>query len=194
MRIFKEIILVLVVILIVTFCCAKVFAQEVMPGEDYKKDAVVLNEELRKMREEARRNKNYIDDEIAALPVLRVKVGQFSRDMTTASGTQAVTGVGFQPKGIILVANRKNQPDLSIGFDDGSKGAVLWDNRLDTTADTYTNYHDSGSHSGSIQIVQGSSNNYNGYISSFDTDGFTVTWTKNASPTGTLDVNYMAFE
>ena len=35
-------------------------------------------------------------------------------------------------------------------------------------------------------------NNINAVINSYDSDGFTLLWTKNGSPTGTADILYLA--
>ena len=39
----------------------------------------------------------------------------------------------------------------------------------------------------------GNTDRYQASLSTFDSDGFTLTWTKTGTPTGTLTVNYLAF-
>lgn len=111
------------------------------------------------------------------------KIGSFSRDTTTASGTQAITGVGFKPSAVIFFSNINTTTAVSVGMDN-------------TT--TTTNYFGTGSGnfagSGSASItgyVSGG-NTYDGKITSMDDDGFTITWTKTGSPTGTLSCLYLA--
>lgn len=115
-----------------------------------------------------------------------IKIGTFTRDTSLASGTQAITGVGFKPSHVIFLANTFNTPEASVGFDSGtiayeldSYGAVVAGNWL--------------IHSfGSIFLLQGDSIFYSGRISSFDTDGFTITWTKTGAKTGTGTIAYLA--
>lgn len=116
-----------------------------------------------------------------------IAVGSFTIDTTTASGTQAVTGVGFQPKGVIFLANQASSVEASWGLDDSETHRCLYDN--DASSDgTYEL-----SILQSITGVQGSGIFYEGYVSSFDSDGFTITWTKTGATADTLTVNYIAF-
>ncbi len=118
-----------------------------------------------------------------------VKVGSLTRDTSLASGTQAVTGVGFKPSAVIFLANVIDTTQDSIGYDDGTNKQVLYSVYL----------YIAGAHrlggSNSILLVQ--DNNiaiyYSGYISSLDSDGFTITWTKTGAKTGTADIAYLAF-
>ncbi len=116
----------------------------------------------------------------------RYKVGSFTRDTSTASGTQAVTGVGFKPKAVIFFGTQVNTVETTWGFDDGTTPAYM--NRYGAT-----NFNiDAGTNSiSSIETAGG--NEYAGKISSLDSDGFTITWAKTGSPTGTLYVIYLAF-
>jgi len=123
------------------------------------------------------------------------KVGSFSRDMTTAAGSQAVTGVGFKPRSVIFYANRSNTSDMSMGFTSIINAAatnfdqgVVYD-RNATSSATYQN-----SVSYVSVIDQGSGNTHLGAIASMDSDGFTINWTKTGSPTGTLDIVYLAIQ
>lgn len=115
---------------------------------------------------------------------LGFKVGNFTRDTSTASGTQAVTGVGFQPRAVIFLANQSGTKEMSVGVDDGTtKGCVY----QQTTAGNF------GVNANAIVADESSGvNNYIGSISSLDSDGFTISWTKTGSPTGTLSVYYLA--
>ena len=123
------------------------------------------------------------------------QAGYFTRNMTTAAGSQAVTGVGFKPRAIIFYSNRANTSDMAMGFtsiintaaDNYTQGVVY--DRNATSAGTYQN---STSY---ISVVdQGSGNTHLGRIASMDSDGFTITWSKTGSPTGTLEITYLAIQ
>jgi hypothetical protein len=116
------------------------------------------------------------------------KVGAFTRDLTLAAGTQAVTGVGFSPQAIFFMA--------SVG---GVPGRTSWGITDRTTAramfDHHPTYADSFNLS-TIPIYLTESPNVDSYgqISSFDSDGFTISWTKIGSPSGTATIFYFAFK
>ena len=112
----------------------------------------------------------------------RFKVGSFTRDTTLSTGTQSITGVGFQPKAAIFFS-RQTATEVSWGFDDATTAISI----LATT--TAGNYSESGA--SSIYDLEASAD-YVGKVNSFDADGFTVGWTKTSSPTGTLTVYYLA--
>ena len=118
----------------------------------------------------------------------RVKVGLFSRDTSLASGTQAITGVGFQPRSVKF---------LSVG--DSVVGEASWG--YDTIDDSFSidDAHNAVANSTQLEITHSIliiestvANQYKGAVSSFDSDGFTIQWTKESSPTGSLQTIYMA--
>ncbi len=116
----------------------------------------------------------------------QAKVGTFSRDITTASGNQAVTGVGFTPIAILFFGVVGGPSDETChGFDDGSNGQCL-SNENSVSGSTWDDA------AKSIQVNQGAGNIYSGDVGSFDADGFTIAWVKTATPTGTLVVSYLA--
>lgn len=118
----------------------------------------------------------------------RYKVGSFTRDISTASGNQAITGVGFQPKSIIFSSGDSSLvSNASVdGFDDGTTaGCLWWDfNTADNTWTPDTTY--------SIHFYRSAAGQV-GKIGSFDSDGFTVAWTKVGGATGSVTVRYIAF-
>jgi len=123
----------------------------------------------------------------------RFKVIGFSINTTTATGTQAVTGVGFTPKAIIFTAQQQTTREASfVGFDvSGGKG-VVYD--AAASAGTYDGYLDGGATRPSIYDEETSGAKfYSGNVQSYDADGFTVSWTKNSTPTGTLAVLAICF-
>ena len=115
-------------------------------------------------------------------------VGSFTRDTTVASGTQAVTGVGFQPSAVIFFMAQGSATEMSIGLDSGTTSLAVYDTFPDA-ADTY-----GISTTLSIFDFQAGGTFYQGEVTSLGTDGFTITWTRTGAPAGTLTINYMAFD
>lgn len=120
---------------------------------------------------------------------LQAFVGNTSRDTTTASGTQAITGVGFKPRAVYFQVIQDNSDEWSLGIDTATNSMALFHNG-GVSADTWRVIDDS---SASIYIIESTGNVYAGEISSLDSDGFTITWTKTGTPTGTIAVDFMAF-
>src|SRR5574337_132278 len=117
-----------------------------------------------------------------------VKVLSFTRNMTLASGTQAVTGVGFKPVAAIFFAIRDSTSEASWGLDDFTTHLVLADGHT-LTADTFIQRTDE-----SILLIQGGGNGYRGHVSSWDADGCTITWTQeNVAKTGTATILALFF-
>ena len=116
-----------------------------------------------------------------------VKTGSFTRDTTAASGTQAITGVGFTVKAVIFFMTQdEGAGEMSMGLDDGTTPVTIGDVYNDTN-NAYGVFTDR-----SIRDVHSSGNTYNGSVTTLGTDGFTVTWSKAGSPTGTITVIYLA--
>jgi hypothetical protein len=121
--------------------------------------------------------------------VTQIKAGSFTRDMTAATGNASVTGVGFTPKAIIMFSNVNGSSRASWGYTTSA-----------TPGDNVCIFDDNGDAAGTYAIATnnavyletGGANNQKLALASFDTDGFTVTWTKTGSPTGTGTVMYVA--
>ena len=113
----------------------------------------------------------------------RFQTGATTRNLETADGTQAVTGVGFAPKAVMFMTANQAGLQFSIGFDDISTPKMIY-----STATTYTG----NTKSCGVEISAGNSNF--GYISATGADGFTITWAKTGSPTGTVNIIYIAFK
>ena len=110
---------------------------------------------------------------------------QFARkiyihDLTAATGTVALTGVGFVPQLIIFICNKDQELAGGIGFSTGS-GVNNWgwyfeDDSAETSgnANSYFSYYWSsgGGHYKSFAV------------NSLDADGFTVGFTKTGTTTG----------
>lgn len=115
--------------------------------------------------------------------VRRVKVGAFQRDTSVASGNQSITGVGFKPYAIVAFSEEEGGTAASWGMDDGTTAQCIQTSTL--VAWTQTDFL--------IANNDGAGATYNGKVGSFDLDGFTIAWTKGGSPTGTIDIKYIAF-
>jgi hypothetical protein len=122
--------------------------------------------------------------------VLNSKIVTFTRDMTLASGSQAVTGVGFVPTSIVFLVSISSTASFSAGFCDsarrimsmyqfGTAGSQSWSNDQ-TGLDIY--------------LADGTGTNYQiATVASYDADGFTLAWTKGLSPTGTARILALCF-
>ena len=116
------------------------------------------------------------------------KVGNFTRDTSLASGTQSITGVGFKPSSIIILAEINIRAEMSIGFSDGTNHVCLYD---------YYNVPAAPSWAANVgQIVyllQSGSIMGTASLQSFDPDGFTLYWTTTGSKTGLASLSYLTF-
>jgi hypothetical protein len=105
---------------------------------------------------------------------------QLSRNMTTATGTQAITGVGFTPTKLVVFAILLSTLADSNGVSDSNK----------TGQCVFTDY--AGLKSADISLVNlvaAVAASQVASVVSYDADGFTLSWVKNGAPTG---VAYLA--
>ena len=123
------------------------------------------------------------DDRVVTVSTATFKVGTFTRDVSLANGTQAITGVGFKPKIIEMFCSIPTTAAASVGFSDGTTHESII-NRHPETANTW------GAGTNLLSMVTASSTEANAVLTTFDADGFTVTWNKIASPTGTATCQY----
>lgn len=108
------------------------------------------------------------------------KVITITRDLTVASGSVAYTGAGIRPRALIATGGIAGGPAYAlrcgIAASAGGAGAAF----LYTTGagdNVNTNFiacYDSTAALGQQAVV-----------ASYDADGFTLTWTKVSTPTGT---------
>ena len=117
----------------------------------------------------------------------KFKIGTTTRDLTTATGTQDVTGIGFTPTGVILFAGVTGTSYMSLGMDDATTRGIIADQNVIST-DTYLI-----SASQSIYLIQGAGVYQLATVSAFASGQFTLSWTKSGSPTGTATIIYLAF-
>lgn len=122
-----------------------------------------------------------------AYNVIRNKIGTFSRDTAVASGTQAVTGIGFKPQVVLFFMGGDSAAGIaSWGVDNKTTVGCQFDINA-TTADAYD-----ASTARSIFANQGASVTYEGELLSLDLDGFTVNWTRQGATSGTIEIIYVA--
>lgn len=111
-------------------------------------------------------------------------VGAYTYDVSTASGTVVTTGVGFQPSVIFAIAEIPGTTSASWGFTNlAAQRAIIMRGSGGFTSSAALLY---------AYVTAG--NTASGAVTSFDSDGFTLTWTKTGSPTGTLTYYILAFK
>ena len=116
----------------------------------------------------------------------RFRTGHIDFDLASSSQTVAETGLGFQPRGILLYGTIYGTARMSqASFGDGS--AVGNNMYLDDAGNYYSG---TGCQ---LSFVASAGNYHVASLASFTSDGFQLTWTKTGSPTGAADVEYTAF-
>jgi hypothetical protein len=106
-------------------------------------------------------------------------------DLTTASGTQDITGFGFDPVAMFYMCLVSNSDDWMFGFTDFTNNRTMHTKATTTAVLSAT---------GSMMRAQiGVSDNQDGTVEVI-TDGIRITWTKNGSPTGTLNQYLIGFK
>lgn len=115
------------------------------------------------------------------------KIGTFTRAMTAASGDVSYTGVGFQPNNILFLAH-STSGSISTGMDNGTSRYAV------TTWGTTVPYYSNTAYL-SVSMIQSVTQLQTALVKSFDSDGFTLTWTRTGTPShGDGTVYYMAFK
>jgi len=95
-----------------------------------------------------------------------------SRDLSLASGDVAYTGLGFRPSVILFISVTGSVAGFAVGLDrQAARFAV-------DAAGNYTTAY-------SIQCIASSGNYQGAFIKSMDANGYTLTWAKTGSPSGT---------
>ena len=112
-----------------------------------------------------------------------VKTGSVTYNTATA-GTQAITGVGFTPKLVHIVASIDSNDETSIGSSDGTTDLVTY-----TMDGGLVNDWRSAS-TIIIFLYQSSTTRMVSTLQSLDADGFTLSHTLIGAKTGTAKFNY----
>lgn len=119
---------------------------------------------------------------VAAVVLPSYKIITFTRDISLASGTQAITGTGFTPRFVrfVMATTDNTSGRASWGEDDGTLRECVYANGGGSSFGRSSTY--------SIAAVNSGAPVYEGYVSAWGADGCTITWTRTGSPTGTLSV------
>ncbi len=118
-------------------------------------------------------------------------VGSFTHDVTT-TGSQAITGVGFQPRAIIAftVGSGGTTNTISSATSQGSCDENLNQNCIYTRSNGTVSGPNS---SRMVYMYDGTGHTAEFAVTSLDADGFTGTWSNIGSPTGTANVMFICF-
>ena len=115
---------------------------------------------------------------------LKSKVITLTRDLTTATGSVAYTGVGFVPTSIKAFGVVDGTAFVSEGFSDSTK----------TSQCVYQYGSNTWSMSAGLLAMSPTISAYQiATVASYDADGFTLTWTKTSTPTGTATVRVICY-
>lgn len=115
-----------------------------------------------------------------------IKLGSFTRDLTAVAGDVAYTAVGFKPYLLDFMVSFGQSH--SIGWDDGTNSFCT---QVAGLVASPIEYPSIGTRS--IFITDNYGTTYQrAYVKTMDADGFTLTWDKAGSPTGTATIYYKA--
>lgn len=115
----------------------------------------------------------------------RFKIIAATKDMAAATADVAYTGVGFKPAAIIAMAAINSTVEYSMGFADaGGTTGNLYDGSSSANMAVDGNFLTLWAAAGGAQT---------GTLKSLDSDGFTMTWTKYLTPTGTVTIRFICF-
>ncbi len=114
------------------------------------------------------------------------KILSFTRDMTASTGDVAYVDVGFTPRQVIFFAAVASNKAASWGDDDGTDQMCTYQVSTGDMASSIV---------ASIILENSSSEGQIGKVKTLDSDGFTLTWTKNATPpAGTATIIAVCFK
>lgn len=114
---------------------------------------------------------------------LASKIKLATRDMTAAGGDVSYTGIGFKPTAILAMGVINSTTVMSLGYIDSAGN----DNGISILSNQYQN------NSQFLLFYIDGSNYQFAVVKSYDADGFTLTWTKAGSPTGTVNLTFLCF-
>lgn len=119
---------------------------------------------------------------------LKSKAIHTTYDLTTATGTQAITGFGFTPTTCTVYAGTSSITSYTAAAtSDSTKAATGYY----VTAGVFNEY---GNTTNFIILADATTTNFQiATIQSYDADGLTLSWTKTAAPTGTAAINLTCF-
>lgn len=119
---------------------------------------------------------------------IKSKIITITRDLTVASGSVAYTGVGFQPT-ILLAAGEVTNSLTGYVTIFGASDSSLSAFNAAVAASTIS------VGAGFLSYIDPTFSNYQlASIVSYDSDGFTLSWTKNGIPTGTATTRVLCLK
>ena len=112
------------------------------------------------------------------------QVGSFAKTTASATASQPVTGVRFRPVGLLLTSFNKtastaivSEGRISLGASDGTTEGAIWYHDLDNQGTTVVKVRSSTT---KVAVhASGTTLNAEADLSSFDANGFTLSWTTN---------------
>jgi len=120
---------------------------------------------------------------------IQFATGSFTKSTGGAPASQSVTGLGFEPKALILFSTQTTADDsitshleMAIGFSDGTNEKSMWGGSESLVA---TSDADRFSNSTKLLTLRDITSATSGDLlaecdlTSFDSDGFTINWTTN---------------
>jgi len=116
------------------------------------------------------------------------KIGTFNKSTNTGTPVnQAITGIGFTPKALILFSTQVTAEDSNsaglgfcLGFSDGTDERSIWTGSKDNVGISDGNRYASDSKIINLRSPSsGGALQAEADLKSFDADGFTLTWTTN---------------
>lgn len=122
---------------------------------------------------------------LAAAARLFSKVKTITRDMSTATGDVAYTGVGFTPTSLIGIGAVTGGLTFGVGVADSAKaGSEIESYAANTMQQTNTSF---------LKFAVSAGNDQAATVKTYDADGFTLTWTKTGTPTGSIAIAVLCF-
>ncbi|MGH9921299.1 MAG: hypothetical protein ACRD38_00955 [Nitrososphaerales archaeon] len=129
----------------------------------------------------------------------KYKVGTFTQPTTgTPPFTQAITGVGFQPTGLMLASFNnvaastvQSHSRLSFGASDGTNEGAMWFGDKDNVGTTVTEEYSDTAKVIRLATETTPTTDAEADLQSFDSDGFTLNWTTRNDATA-REIIYIA--
>ena len=116
----------------------------------------------------------------------------FSRDLTVASGDVSYTGVGFTPSRLFICSTINNSFWM-VGEANPNRDSVSQMYNFTGPKNAAFSGVAPGIICGYANDGSGATSNL-GTLKTYDADGFTVTWTKTGSPSGTLFIQALCYK
>lgn len=114
----------------------------------------------------------------------RFETGTFTRDISTTGSQEVNLSGAFQPKALLFLCSFTSY-GMSFGAYDGTTASFGY------AVGTTPTYSYGGTY---CVVISDGTNTAYATPNSLDSDGFTVTWTKANSPTGTATITYIAYK